>query len=149
MSLKTTASQILIQTSDGTTKFTSDNKLVYSKYLKEGTVTVTNLPVKVPFVTPAYNDFVVITASFDSSTGNVNGSTAMTGKRVPANGSILTHVDGRASGNSGICDIEFIGVMPCGDSLVFTGLYFDYIGNISRPQKSTTLTYKAILYSYL
>jgi len=149
MSLKTTASQILIQTSTGATKFNSDNKLVYSKYLKEGVVTVTNLPVKVPFVTPGYNDFVVITASVDSSTGNVNGNTGISGKRIPANGSLLTHVDGRASGNSGICDLEFIGVMPCGDSLVFTGLYFDYVGNIYRPQKSTTLTYRAILYSYL
>jgi len=148
MTLQTTSSQILIRNSAGTTKFTSDNKLVYAKFSKTGSVTISNATVKVPFARVGSNDFVVVTATIDSSTGNVNGNTGVAGKKIPANGSILTHVDGRASGNSGICDIEFIGVMPCGDSLVFNGLYFDYLGNMTKPIKTTTLTYSAILYSY-
>ena len=149
MSLLATGDKIYIQNSNGTTKFTSDNKLVYARFRAAGSVTVNYSTIKVPFVRLAAKDFVVITIVVNSSTGNINGSSALTGKKVPANGSILTHVDGRASGQSGISDIEFIGVNVCGDALVFNGLYFTYQGIVSKPQKSTNLSYLAVVYSYL
>lgn len=149
MTLQVTSDKIYIKNGNGTTKFTSDNKLVYAKYSANGSVTVSNATVKVPFARLDTKDFVVVTITISSSTGNVNGNTGTTGKKIPANGSILTHVDGRASGNSGICDIEFIGVNVCGDSLVFNGLYFTYDGIVSKPKKSTTFDYNAVIYSYL
>lgn len=141
--------KIYIQNANGTTKFSSDNKLVYAKYSTNGSVTISNATVKVPFAKLGTKEFVVVTITISSSTGNINGNTGISGKKIPANGSVLTHVDGRASGNSGICDIEFIGINVCGDSLVFNGLYFTYDNIVSKPKKSTTFDYSAVIYSYL
>ena len=149
MSLKVTSDKIIIQKADGATKFTSDNKLIYAKASISGSVTVSNATVKVPFTRLGIKDFVVITITIDSSTGNVNGNTGIAGKKLPANGSILIHVYGRADGNAGICDIEYLGINVCGDSLVFNTLAFNYQGIMTKGQKSTTLSYNAIIYSYL
>lgn len=149
MSLKITSDKIIIENANGTTKFTSDNKLIYTKYLAFGSVTVSNLTIKRPFVQLANTDFAVINARILGSTGNVNGNTAVVGRTFPANGSLLVHVYGRAEGTSGACDIEYLGINVCGNQLVFNSLLFDLNGFMYKGQKSTSLTYSAIVYGTL
>jgi hypothetical protein len=149
MSLKITSNKIIIQKPDGTTQFTSDNKLIYRKYLQQSTITLGASTIKESFYEMGSSEFLVITMKINSSTGNVNGNTGITGKTIPGNGSILVDVNGRAEGNSGACDIEFIGVNVCGSSLVFNSLRFNADGVMSKGTKTTELVYTAAIYSYL
>lgn len=149
MTLKISSTKVEIQRADGVKKFDSDNKLVYQKFAQSETVTLSNQTIKRPFYTLLPNEFLVLNVKINSCDGNVQGNSGFVGKYMPANGSILIDVYGRASGNSGICDIEYIGIAASGSSLVFNSLRFDYLGNMSKGIKTTNLTYFARVYGYL
>lgn len=149
MTLNVTSDKIQIKNTDGTIKFTSDNKLVYLKYFTTGTITLYNATVKVPFYSLGAQDFLIVNVMINSSTGNVNGNTGLNSSYIPANGSVLIDVNGRANGNSGICDVEYMGIQSIGDSLTFNSLRYDYNGYITKGICQTNLTYVAAIYGYL
>jgi hypothetical protein len=149
MSLKISQNQILVQRADGSVKFTSDNKLIYQKFFKSATITVASATVKESFQAMGEKDFLIISVNIVSSNGNVNGNTGIVGKAIPANGSLLIDVYGRAEGNSGACDIEYLGINVCGSDLVFNTIRFNADGVMSKGQKTTQLTYTAAIFSYL
>lgn len=149
MTLKISSTKVEIQRADGTKKFDSDNKLIYQKFSQTETVVLSNQTIKKPFYTLQAGEFLVLNIKINSCDGNVQGNSGFVGKYMPANGSILIDVYGRASGTSGICDIEFIGIESAGDSLIFNSLRFDSNGMMSKGIKTTNLTYFARVYGYL
>jgi hypothetical protein len=148
MSLKITSSLVEIQNSAGQVKFTSNNKLVYLRHLREDTINYNGSFTSVPFVTMSTNDFLIMSIKIISSSGNVQGNTGLAGIEVPANGSILTYVYGRASGNTGICDLEYLGINVCGSNLHINSLRFNSDETFAVGSISSTIKYRARLYSY-
>jgi hypothetical protein len=153
MSLDTRNNVITIRNPNGTVKFTSDNKLIYRLYSASGSVTVAGATVKLPFYEVTGNDFTLISFRITSTNGNVNNSDAsLTGRFIPANGSVIIDVDGRAdpeTGTSALCDMEYIGANICGNTLVFNSLRFDHLGTMTKGIRTTVLNYNATVYSFL
>jgi len=152
MTLTVTSSQIQIKNNSGIVKFTSSDKLVYLKRTQQGTVSYpfgSNIWSYIPFYALGTNEFLVLTFTINSSSGNVGSG--LVGKEIPANGSVL--IDFRTGGSSaarqGTAESEYIGMALMGSNLIFTGMRVDYYNRLQYPIYSTSLTYTAKIYSYL
>lgn len=148
MSLEITASEIRIQNALGNIKFTSNNKLVYPKHVKTGTLTLGGSTVTVPFQAMSSSEFLMISFKINSCSGNVGA--ALVGTEIPANGSIITNFYGRAVNNTPAADTDYMGVLLIGSDLVFKAVKAPYnTSSLVASDVSTNLTYRATIFSYL
>ena len=147
MTLKVTSSQILIDNGAGVAKFNSSDKLTYLKYQKTSTVTVSNVDIYESFYSIGTNEFMVLSFTINSCTGNVGSG--LLGKEIPANGSVIVDFNLRRSGNEGWADTDFIAAALVGSSLIFKPQKWDYRNSLEYSTIVTNLTYRAKIYSYL
>lgn len=147
MSLEITASEIKIQNALGIVKFTSNNKLVYPKYTKTGTITLSSSTVIVPFQPIASSEFLMMSFKLNSCSGNVGN--AIVGIEIPANGSIITNFYGRAEFGYPAADIDYMGVLLIGSNLNFKAVKVTYESRLIDSTITTNLTYRATIFSYL
>jgi len=147
MSLKITSSLIEIQNAAGQVKFTSNNKLVFPRAYKTGTVTIANNIVSVPFETLGSTEFLQLTFKLISCNGSVGGG--ILNVEIPANGSVITDFSGRAVNNTAAADTEYIGAFLIGNQLVFKTLRINYNQAVVASTITTQLIYQARIYSYL
>jgi CRISPR/Cas system CMR subunit Cmr4 (Cas7 group RAMP superfamily) len=147
MSLKITSSEIQIQNSSGVVKFTSANKLVFPRYSKTGSVTVTTGTVLQAFDYLGEKEFLHLVIKLTACNGNVGNG--LLNVEIPANGSIILNFDGRAVNNTAAADTEYLGISLAGNQLVFKSCKVDYTNNLVAPTVTTSLTYTARIYSYL
>lgn len=150
MTLNVTPSEIQIKNSLGQVKFTSDNKLVWQrKAIQTGSLTISGSKVSVPFTTLTDKEFLVISVIITACNGVVDGVTSLINKELPANGSIMIDFSGRAVSNSPAADSEHLAVDLIQNDLVFKTIRFNYDGTMVNGTRTTTLTYKARVWSYL
>ena len=141
---------IQITNSAGAVKFTSSNKLVFPKYLQTGTITInsSNSTVLVPFnFSLASNDFIHFTIKFNSCNGNIGQG--LTGKTIPANGSILLDCYARKVENQGAADAEYLASALVNGQLMFRTVRVDYTKNVIGSTTASELVYTARVYSYI
>jgi hypothetical protein len=150
MTLNVTGNEIQIKNAVGQVKFTSNNKLIWQrKPIQTGSITVTNQAVYIPFQALQTNDFLVISITITACNGVVDGVTSLLNKELPANGSIMIDFLGRGVSNIAAADSEHLGVDLIGSNLVFKTVRFNYDGSMTDGTRTTTLTYKARIWSYL
>lgn len=149
MTLNVTANQIQIKNSLGQLKFNSNDKLVYEKYYQSGTVSVASAQVNIPFQTLGTQEFLLINIMLTSGTGVFAGVTALAGKLIPANGSLLVDFYGRDVGNQAGADSEHLGVELIGSNLVFKTIRFNNNSVMTNGTTTNTLKYSARVWSYL
>jgi hypothetical protein len=148
MSLQITATEIRIQNALGVVKFTSNNKLVYPRTTKTGTITVGASSVSVPFASMSSSEFLILSFKINTCDGNVGG--ALAGTEIPGNGSIITKFYGRAVNNNPAADTDYLGAILIGDQLVFRAVKAPYnTTNLTTTDVTTNLTYRATIFSYL
>jgi len=149
MTLNVTPSEIQIKNSLGQIKFTSANKLVWQRLpLQTGSVTVTGSPLLVPFTYLNQNEFLVISVMITSCNGVVDGVSNLLNKELPANGSILIDFNGYIRTGYPAAESEHLCVASVGNWLEFKTVRFDPFGNMTDGTRTTTLTYKARVWSY-
>jgi hypothetical protein len=148
MSLNITATEIQIQNALGIIKFTSNNKLVYPRASKTGTITISSASISIPFTTMSDSEFLSLSFKINSCDGNVGS--ALIGTEIPANGSIITKFYGRAVNNTPAADTDYMGALLIGDQLVFRAVKAAYnTVSLTASDVTTNLTYKATIFSYL
>lgn len=96
MSLKISGNQIIVQNADGSTKFTSDNKLVYKKYITSGSLTLGStsgpkavIPIGTTF--DSSKDMALLYVTLTGGSGNVVSQ--MIGSTLQLNFPLLMHFD--------------------------------------------------------
>jgi hypothetical protein len=149
MTLLVSGSTISIRNSAGTTKFTSDNKLVYQRVFQTGSTTCGASTVWVPFQTLATNDFLVITIKITSGTGQADFIGTIINKEIPANGGVIVDFYGRNVDNQAAADTEVLGVDIIGDNLVFKSIRYTNRGAIGDGTTTVNLQYFARIWSFL
>lgn len=150
MTLNVTASEVQIKNSLGQVKFTSANKLVWQrKPVQTGSFTITGNAVAIPFTSLSDKEFLIISITITACNGVVDGVTSLLNKELPANGSIMIDFNGRAVGNDPAADSEHLAVDLIGSDLIFKTVRFNYDGSMTNGTRTTTLTYKARVWSYL
>ncbi len=147
MSLKITSDEIQIQNAQGVVKFTSNNKLVFPKYLKTNSITISTATVLQSFYYLESNEFLHLVVKITACDGNVGGG--LLNVEIPANGSIVIDFYGRAVSNNAAADTEYLGISLAGNQLLFKSVRVDYNNTLVTPTKTTSLTYTARIYSYL
>jgi hypothetical protein len=150
MTLNVTASEIQIKNSAGQVKFTSNNKLIWQrKPIQTGSFTITAGAVSVPFQALEKNDFLIISIIITACNGVVDGVTDLLNKEIPANGSIMIDFNGRGVATLPAADSEHLGVELIGSDLIFKTIRFNYDGSMTNGTRTTSLTYKARIWSFL
>ena len=168
MSLVITPSLITIQNSDNTTKFTSNDKLIFKIREKTGTINVSGTDAFVEYYPITSKQFVILNIRINSTNGN--SLTPVLGKWIPANGSIIMNLYARAIDDPGWIDLSAPPLIPyvpptqlaasdmdiLSANIIGTYLYFR-INKITYseifPQPSSdiiaNISYRAKTYSYL
>jgi len=149
MSLNISGSTITIHNSAGTTKFTSDNKLVYQRSYQTGDVSLSTSSVWVPFVKLQDKDFLVITIKITSATGNPDLTGVLINKEIPANGGVMVDWYARNVNNQPGVDTEILGIDAIESSLVFKTYRLSNWSDLSAGTTTVNLTYYARIWSYL
>lgn len=149
MTLLVDSNAISIRNSAGTTKFTSDNKLVYQRAYQTGSITCTSSTVYVPFTTLTDNEFLVISIKISSGTGQSDLLGVILNKEIPANGGVMVDFFGRNVNNQAAADSEILGVDSFGNSLLFKTVRYTNYGRVIDGTTTVNLTYYARVWSYL
>lgn len=162
MSLTVKSGVVTIQNAVGETKFTSTDRLVYQKVLKNGEITIdqNTEDVAVPFSTAGPNDFLVVAVNFSyiqalQVYADVASSTC--NKWLPANGTLMVSINPRQVGTEAWCSSQTFSVGLVQDTLHFKRLQYSSkglygIGNNDANDESrliVTFKYSARLLSYL
>jgi len=148
MSLLVANGVITIQNASNVTKFTSADKLVYQRHSQTGTIDVGGYyPTQVDFYTLANNDFLVLSISINSTSGN--SVTPILGKFIPANGTIILNMYGRQVGNFAAIDTDVLSSGLAGHYLTFKINKADIYGGFIGSDITANLTYRAKIYSFL
>lgn len=149
MTLLVNANSISIRNSAGTTKFTSDNKLVYQRAYQTGAVTCGSSVVYVPFTELLQNEFLVISIKISSGTGQSDLLNVILNKEIPANGGVMVDFFGRNVNNQAAADSEILGVDLFGNSLVFKTVRYTNYGLVIDGTTTVNLNYYARIWSFL
>jgi hypothetical protein len=149
MTLKVDANAISIRNSAGTTKFTSDNKLVYQRYYQTGSVSCGASRVTVPFSYMNENEFLVLTLTITSATGQADLVSLIINKELPANGGVMVDFYGRNVSNQAAADTEILGVDNIDGNLMFKTIRYTNDSVIKPGTTTVNLNYTARLWSYL
>lgn len=149
MTLSLSGSTISIKNSAGTTKFTSDNKLVYQRVFQTGTVSCGTADIWVPFQKLLTNDFLITTIKITSATGQADFIGTIINKEIPANGGVIVDFYGRNVDNQAAADTEILGIDTIDGSLVFKTIRYANKGAISSGTTTVNLQYFARIWSYL
>ena len=149
MTLLVSADTISIRNAAGTTKFTSDNKLVYQRYYQSGSISCGATRVNVPFSYMSANEFLVLTLNITSATGQSDLTSVFINKEIPANGGVIVDFYGRNVSNQAGVDTEILGVDNIDGNLMFKTLRYTNESIIGPGTTTVTLTYYARLWSYL
>ena len=149
MTLQVSADTISIRNSAGTTKFTSDNKLVYQRVFQTGSTTCGAAAVWVPFQKMATNDFLVTSIKITSATGQADFIGTIINKEIPANGGVIVDFYGRNVDNQAAADTEVLGIDTIDGSLVFKTIRYANKGAIGSGTTTVNLEYYARIWSYL
>lgn len=146
-----------IRNAIGAVKFTSQDKLMYNKFYKEGTVNFNGTDLYVPFSSlETDKDLLVGTITINSCTGSSAATSALIGLEIPINTSTI--VDFSASlGEYKLPTVasEIVAVCLVGSNLVFRGTKgagtlstHENGGNFGVGTVTTNITYKARIISY-
>lgn len=149
MTLKVDANAITIRNGAGTTKFTSDNKLVYQRYYQSGDISCGAARVQVPFSYISSNEFLVLTLKITSATGQADLVNVIINKEIPANGGVLVDFYGRNVNNQAAADSEILGVDNIDGNLMFKTLRYTNDSIVGPGTTTVNLTYYARIWSYL
>lgn len=156
MTLLITGSTINIQNTNGTTKFTSADKLVYLKASNSGTCTISpsQPTVVMPFGASitSEKDFFMMYIKFNSCTGNgvVSSTINLLNKYLPANGSIFINFKAYRDFHYIVTESEILTLGLVGSNIYFKGVFGDRYNKVSQGIEHTSnITYKAYIYSYL
>jgi hypothetical protein len=142
---------ISIRNSSGTTKFNSNNKLVYQRATQTGTVSLNSSgsSLSLPFTTLAQNDFSVITIKINSSSGQASLVAGILNQEIPANGGVVIDFFGRNVNNQSAVDSELLGVDLVAGSIFFRTYRLTNTGDLLPGQTSINLQYTARIWSFL
>jgi hypothetical protein len=149
MTLLVSTDTISIRNSAGTTKFTSNNKLVYQRYYQTGSVSCGASRVTVPFSYMGENEFLVLTITITSATGQASLVSLIINKELPANGGVMVDFYGRNVGNQAAADTEILGVDNIDGNLMFKTIRYTNNSVIGPGTTTVNLNYTARLWSYL
>lgn len=150
MTLNVTSSEIQIKNSLGNIKFTSNDRLMYQKYSKTGSLTVSSATVKIPYYPILNNkDFLIMNIVVTSCTGSTAITSSLINNLMPANGGIIVDFYGRNVSNYAAADTEILSIGLLGSDIVFKSNRFDYANQILAGTITTSLTYYARTISYL
>jgi hypothetical protein len=149
MTLLVSGNNISIRNSAGTTKFTSDNKLVYQRYYQTGSVSCSAARVQVPFSYMGENEFLVLTLNITSATGQADLVNVIINKDIPANGGVIVDFYGRNVNNQAAADTEVLGVDNIDGNLMFKTIRYTNESIIGPGTTTVNLNYTARLWSYL
>ncbi len=149
MTLLVSGTTISIRNSVGTTKFTSDNKLVYQRVYQTGSVSCGATSVWVPFQKLSENDFLITTLKITSATGQADFINTIINKEIPANGGVIVDFYGRNVNNQAAADTEVLGIDTIDGNLVFKTIRYANTGYITGGTTTVNLTYYARIWSYL
>ena len=142
---------ISIRNSFGTSKFNSNNKLVYQRAAQTTTINLTSTSptVSVPFVFLEANDFSVITVKINSSSGQASLVAGILNQEIPANGGVVVDFYGRNVSNQAAVDSELLGVDLVEGFLTFRTYRLTNTGDTVPGQSSINLQYTARIWSFL
>ena len=156
MTILVSGNKISVRNATGQVKFTSDDKLLYPRYSKTGTVNLGtgSASTSVSFTSLGANEFLYITTKFTACSGNIMSN--FLNQAVPANNAIITHHYGYYLSNSSNCILhnravaeqEVVTVHLAGSSLLFGGYFGTFYGSFGGRQKTSTIEYKAHVYAY-
>lgn len=149
MTLNINANTISIKNAAGSTKFTSDNKLVYERATQIGSVSCGVNTVLVPFTDLGQNDIVVISIKIASATGQADLTNLLINKEIPANGGVIVDFYGRNVSNQAAVDSEVLGVEAIGGYLMFKTIRYTNLGFVLNGTTTVNLTYYARIWSFL
>jgi len=149
MTLLISADTISIRNSAGTTKFTSDNKLVYQRYYQTGSVSCGASRVQVPFSYMTDKEFLVLTINITSATGQADLINVIINKEIPANGGVMVDFYGRNVSNQAAADTEILGVDNIDGNLMFKTIRYQNDSIVGPGTTTVNLNYTARLWSYL
>jgi hypothetical protein len=149
MTIKVDANAISIRNSAGVTKFTSDNRLVYQRYIQSGSVSCSAYRVQVPFSYIGENEFVVLTITITSATGQADLVSLLINKELPANGGVIVDFYGRNVSNQAGVDTEILGVDNIDGNLMFKTIRYHNDSTIGPGTTTVNLNYTARIWSYL
>lgn len=149
MTLLIDGSTISIRNSAGTTKFTSDNKLVYQRYYQTGSVSCGAARVQIPFSYMTENEFLVLTITITSATGQPDLVNVFINKEIPANGGVIVDFYGRNVSNQAAADTEILGVDNIDGNLMFKTIRYSNNSIVGPGTTTVNLNYTARLWSYL
>jgi hypothetical protein len=149
MTLLANANTISIRNSAGTTKFTSDNKLVYQRYYQSGSVSCGATKVQIPFSYMSDNEFLVLTITITSATGQADLINVILNKEIPANGGVMVDFYGRNVSNQAAADTEILGVDNIDGNLMFKTIRYQNDSVIGPGTTTVNLNYTARIWSYL
>jgi hypothetical protein len=149
MTLLVSANTISIRNSAGTTKFTSDNKLVYQRYYQSGSVSCGATKVQIPFSYMSDNEFLVLTITITSATGQADLINVILNKEIPANGGVMVDFYGRNVSNQAAADTEILGVDNIDGNLMFKTIRYQNDSVIGPGTTTVNLNYTARIWSYL
>jgi hypothetical protein len=156
MTLSITGSNILIQNTNGTTKFTSADKLVYLKAANTGTFTISpSAPtVIMPFGASitSEKDFFMMNIKFNSCTGNgvVSSTINLLNRYLPANGAVFINFHAFRNFHYMDAESEILTSGLVGSNIYFKGAFSNIYDSVTQGIEHTSnITYKAYIYSYL
>lgn len=152
MSLVVANNIITIQNASNVTKFNSNDKLTYLKYSQTSSISVSGYsPTQDLFYRLGINDFLVLTIRINSCTGNATAP--VLGKFIPANGSIIVNIYGRAevqgSASYATCDTDVLSAGLSSSYLTFKINKASKVGNLQNSEITANLTYRAKIFGFL
>lgn len=150
MALEITPTQIYVENSDASTKFTGDDYVLYQRnYAYTGSYTFSSSQQELTFnltfdVTDArfYAIFANITAA------NGNASSGLVGYTIPFNGSVFCDLYYTVSGTTTYVDSEYISAACYQNYLTVSLNRVDYNGWQKSPRTSITMQTEVYLYDY-
>ena len=128
MTLSVDSEKITIKNKDNTTKFTSNDRLVFRKssYVNNNIYVASNR-ILLPWAhgLDATKDFAVFYIKFNTSTGNLLTSFAGSGIYLPANSTIPSHFDGFLDSNTAAGQQENISIYLIPNYIVINSIKFN------------------------
>lgn len=156
MTLQVAYPTISINNAAGQLKFTSNDKLLYKRYYQEGSVSFDGTDLYVPFESVnSKNDMLVGYMRIDSCTGAPEATSALIGTFMPIGSVLIDFTAWRGANSIPRATSEIIAVSVVKSSLVFRGTRLaasevtDEYGKISTGIRTTNITYKVSIWSYL
>lgn len=150
MALEITTSQIFVENSDASTKFTGDDYVLYQKnYAYTGSYTFSSSQQELTFdLTFDVNSARFYTIFANVTAANGNASSGLVGYNIPLNGSVFCDLYYAVSGTTTYVDSEYISASCYQNYLSVCLSRIDYNGWQEAPRTSITMDLEVYLYDY-